>query len=107
MEQELTIMEIEQVAGGTVDEMEELVRSLSKASLFRAISAIECRVPGNNEKVGEMMRSLLRGMKIDARIKLGLGGTGLFAGPNEYISAEDGRKMTHAEVLRRIAASQK
>ena len=100
---ELKMEMMEQAAGGTVAELEELLQSLSNTNMVKTLGSIGSHLPGTNQKIGTMLKSLLKGMNINADLNLGLFGTGLLAGPNTYTSAQDGRSMSHEEVLKRIA----
>ncbi len=103
---ELTIMEMEQVSGGTIEELNEMMRAATKNTALRVIGAIGSYVPGENKAMSSRIKQILKSMKIQAEISLGFAGTGLFQANNKYTSMVDGHQMTHQEVLMRLSSAE-
>ncbi len=93
----LSTNELNQVAGGTVKELEELVEACG------AMATFQTHIPLSNRADASYVRDYLRNkIGIDANISLGVAGTGLFSKHNTYKDLYTGRSMTHKEVLERI-----
>lgn len=101
---ELTCTEMEKVSAGTVEEMNEMIRTASKNAALKVIGSIGSYLPGGNKALRSMLTAMLRALKIHADISLGFAGTGLFQGPNKYTSMVDGHEMSHQEVLERLGS---
>lgn len=89
--------ELNQVAGGTVKELEELVDACG------AMATFQTHIPLSNRADAAYVKDYLRDkIGIDANISLGVAGTGLFSKHNTYKDRYTGRSLTHKEVLERI-----
>ena len=101
--QALEVNELEQVAGGTVGEMREILTAFFKNNLTGQLSTIESSAPGYYEVVKDSVTKLLSSnYGIKATIDLGFLGLGIGSDPNSYIEIATGRSLTHSEVLARI-----
>ena len=89
--------ELNQVAGGTVKELEELVEACG------AMATFQTHVPISNKADAAYVKDYLRDkIGIEANISIGVVGTGLFSKHNTYKDIYTGRSLTHKEVLERI-----
>ena len=90
-------MELNEVAGGTVKELEELVEACNSLASFQT------HIPLSNIVDAGYIRDFLRDkMGIEANISLGFCGTGIGSKHNTYKDMYNGRSYTHEEVLQRI-----
>lgn len=89
--------ELNQVAGGTVKELEELVEACG------AMATFQTHVPISNRADAAYVKDYLRDkIGIEANISLGVVGTGWLSEHNTYKDRYTGRSLTHEEVLERI-----
>ena len=89
--------ELNQVAGGTIKELEELVEACG------AMATFQTHVPISNKADAAYVKDYLRDkIGIEANISIGVVGTGLFSKHNTYKDIYTGRSLTHKEVLERI-----
>ncbi len=102
----MSFEELEKVAGGTVGELEDLVVAiLDKYPGMKELSVVAVHTPGGNRLVADEVEKILkRDLNIDADISLGVGGTGLWSRSNYYRDISSGKRLSHGEVLKRIAA---
>ena len=96
MKKEIETKELEYVNGGTVSELDQLMRAISSDNEFVGATAHAPYV--NNFEANAMVRKL-RSLGIDANINLGLMGTGVLSEPNKYTDMATGESMTHMQVL--------
>ena len=102
MTKELKAKELEQVNGGTVEELADIMSAFSSGNEIARNSAY---VPGVNAAAAyEMRRQLKNDYGIKADISIGIGGTDYCSDPNEYTEIATGRSMSHIEVLSVIQA---
>ena len=94
--------DLENVSGGYVNELADLMKAAHSGSVIAEGSA---HVPGFNKGETVMMKNKLRSLGIDAQIDLGVAGTGLYSGKNKYTNIATGESMTHAEVLAILQAN--
>jgi hypothetical protein len=94
---------LENVTGGTVGEFEELVEACSSNPILSGLGGLAAHVPGANLISAKVMEAALAdALNIDARIDLGIGGTGVGSKHNVYIDRSTGRAISHGTVLARI-----
>ena len=100
----IDLEELEIVSGGTVGELDELIRALMDIPMYKDLfGAVGGHIPGANNAIAALMENTLEeSFGIRADIDLGIAGTGLCSDPNTYVDISTGRSMTHAEVLKRI-----
>lgn len=96
MTKDIKTNELENVSGGTVNELADLVRAVSNGSDYAASSA---HAPAFNKVEACMIKDRLRDLGIKADISIGLVGTGFLSSPNTYTNIATGEKMSHIEVL--------
>ena len=96
--------ELEQIAGGTVGELEDLTKAMVNNPVLKGLGKFSAHVPRANGLVADEIEKILsEQLNIDANISLGLFGTGLGSKKNIYRDMQTGQYITHQEVLDRIA----
>ena len=101
MNNEIKVNELEQVSGGTVSELAELMNVISGGNDYAAGTA---HAPIVNKVEAIEMKKKLKSLGIDAKIDLGLAGTGLFSDPNKYTDIATGEPLTHKQVMALLLA---
>ena len=101
-EEIMSFEELDQVAGGTVKEFDEIIRAFGKYDIVKEFSGIAAHIPGANKCTVEFVESVLKEIGINADISIGFLGFGIGSDPNKYTGVATGRTMTHSEVLTRI-----
>ena len=99
--------ELNQVAGGTVKELEGLVEACFDNSFLKKCFGGGVHVPTAAIATAYKMEDLLNDMGISADISVGIGGTGAFSNHNKYYDRVQNRKLSQSEVedrLRRYVA---
>ena len=100
----LEMEELEIVSGGTVTELDELIKAYMGNSYLGDLSGmVGGHIPGANYAIAAFVEECLEnnlGIKTD--ISLGFAGTGIGSDPNTYIEKSTGRRLSHEEVLQRI-----
>ena len=91
--------ELENVAGGTVNELEDLTRAFIDNSTLNIVGALETHIPGANKILANTIEKGLKDMGIEAHISIGFLGTGLASDPNTYKDMSTGKSLTHQEVV--------
>ena len=99
--------ELEQIAGGTVKQLEDLAVALSEKSKFvlnwSPGQTAVAHIPGANAILAKSVKDVLRdNYKIEANIDLGWIGLGWASENNTYKDMTTGKTLTHKEVLDRI-----
>lgn len=97
--------QLDQVAGGTVGEFEDILVAFAKQGVFKKTNAASAHIPVINQGIAEGVEALLGEIGIKADIDLGYGGTGVGSGKNTYTDANSGHPISHAEVLKRIESA--
>ena len=102
--EQLTDDELDQVAGGTVREYEEICSAMANNPILKSILETGSHVPISNQVDKVLIEDVLKvEMGIKADISLGFLGTGLGSDPNTYKDLRNGgQSMTHAQVINRI-----
>ena len=102
--EQLTDEQLDQVAGGTVKEYEEICSAMANNPILKSILETGSHVPISNQVDKVLVEDILKvEMGIKADISLGFLGTGLGSKSNTYKDLRNGgRSMTHAEVINRI-----
>ena len=101
--QAMSETDLEQVAGGTVGEFNDLINALYSVFGDVFADAVVSHTPGLNAGFRELVTaSLEKNYKIKANISLGYLGLGIDSDPNTYTDMTTGKSLTHAEVLKRI-----
>lgn len=100
----IDLEELEIVSGGTVGELDDLIKALIDIPMYKDLfGAVGGHIPGANNAIAALMEEVLeKSFGIRADIDLGIAGTGLCSDPNTYVDISSGKSMTHAEVLKRI-----
>ena len=100
----LEMEELEIVSGGTVTELDELIKAFMGNSYLGDLSGMfGGHVPGANYGIAALVEECLENhLGIEADISLGFAGTGIGSDPNTYIEKSTGRRLSHGEVLQRI-----
>lgn len=101
---ELTKKELNNVSGGTVKELEELVNAIYPGEEYaRPVCLGATHVPvGNIAIAGELTKDLERIWGIDANINIGFCGTGIASVNNTYIDKRTGDYISHSDVVARL-----
>ena len=101
--------ELDNVAGGTIGELEDLAVALMKklpTSSLRGLKidgSASAHIPGMNVVLGDAVLLILeKSMGIHARLSLGVAGTGFNSEKNTYTEISTGKTLTHKEVIDRI-----
>ena len=94
--------DLDVVVGGTVAELEGLVKACCKNPNLQKFAGIGVHVPSTAIATAYMMESQLDDMGIDANISVGIGGTGAFSKHNTYYDRALGRKLGQSEVEDRL-----
>ena len=99
--EKLSDEELENVAGGTVGELEDLTVALvSKWPAIAGMGKVDAHIPGANKVIASAVESILeKDLGISANINLGVGGTGIFSKSNTYTDIATGKRLSHSEVL--------
>ena len=97
MKTEVTAEQMEQVNGGTIQELKELASALGISQTIGFINVAD--LPGANSDFAETIAAELEKMGIRASFDLGIMGSGLGSQPNSYHSTFTGQNLTHQEVL--------
>ena len=101
-EEIMSMEQLDSVAGGTVDEFDELVSAFAKYPALKHVAGLAVHIPGANELTTDLVQRALYQIGIEAEIDLGLCGTGIMSKPNKYTSVATGQSLSHKEVLSRI-----
>ena len=96
--------ELEQIAGGTVGQLDDLVRAGVNNPFLKDLAGLGTHVPGANAITRDLMEDFLGKIGINADISIGFLGTGLGSENNKYTDKATGQSLSHAEVLKRISA---
>ena len=104
MVRDIELDELEIVSGGTVTELEELLRAYMTVSTSgEPITFSGGHLPGlNYASAGTMEEVLEHDFGVIADIDLGFCGLGINSDPNTYKDKITGQSLTHAQVIRRI-----
>lgn len=96
--------ELEDVAGGTVTEFGEICGAMANNFALSNLLKGSSHLPVGNLVQREIVVAILKNkMGIEADVSLGLLGTGIGSENNTYKDlCNDGKPMTHDEVLNRI-----
>ena len=96
--------EMEKVSGGTVTELEQIMKTFFKNSNCKDyVSGMSTHFPGASILTAEYIESFMsNNMKIDAKISVGIGGTGINSKNNTYRDMKTGKYLSHEEVLKRV-----
>ena len=103
-EEMMNAEELDNVSGGTVGELEQIVRTFFKNSDFKdSLGTTSTHLPGASILTAEYIESFMSNeMGIDANISVGVGGTGIFSKKNTYRDIKTGKFLSHNEVLKRV-----
>ena len=98
--------QLDQVAGGTIAELKELVEALQSNSVARGLGKAYSHIPGVSEAIKYGVARDLFNMGIESDISVGFCGTGIGFKNNKYWDISNGgfKPMTHAQVLEKIKA---
>ena len=102
----LEMEELEIVSGGTVTELDELIKAFMGNSYFGDLSGLfGGHVPGANYGIAALVEECLENhLGIEADISLGFAGTGIGSDPNTYKDIATGKPLSHQQVLEKIRA---
>ena len=107
-DKELNVEQLENVTGGTVNELEDLFRAVfrRKGGSDGDFVTFAAHMPlyGNMETESIVYYYLRDNMGIRANISLGFLGTGAGSDPNTYKDMRTGQALTHQEVMARLNA---
>ena len=98
----MTMEQLDNVAGGTIAELKELVGALQSNSVARGLGKAYSHIPAVSEAIKYGVAKELFKMGIEADISVGFCGTGIGSKNNKYRDTSTGKSLTHAEVLNRI-----
>lgn len=96
--------DLEVVVGGTVVELEQIMRTFYKNSNCKDfVGAMSAHFPGAGIMTAKYIESFMSNeMGIDANISVGLGGTGICSKKNTYRDLKTGSFLSHDEILKRV-----
>jgi len=99
--------ELDNVAGGTLSQMQDLVSAIVKVKsgssvLGDMMNGAGCFLPGFNEINKSYVKETLSRIGIDAQIDIGWLGYGICSEDNVYTDKRTGKSLSHEEVLSRI-----
>lgn len=100
----MTMEQLDNVAGGTIAELKELVEALQSNSVARGLGKAYSHIPAVSEAIKYGVARDLFNMGIEADISVGFCGTGIGSKNNTYKDNANGKSLTHAQVLERIKA---
>ena len=86
---------LEQVAGGTVKEFEELLSAVSDNIIVRGAAKLDSHTPVANAYIARVIEKQLLNIGLEADIDLGWGGTGIGSKHNKY--RLNGKDISHKE----------
>ena len=86
---------LEQVAGGTVKEFEELLSAVSDNIIVRGAAKLDSHAPVANVYIAKVIENELLKIGLEAQIDLGFAGTGIGSGHNKY--RLNGKDISHKE----------
>ena len=95
-------IELDNVVGGTVGELDGLVSACAKNPVLKALSGAGSHVPWANKGVAKLVTLQLDNIGIKADIDLGWGGTGINSKHNTYIEKSTGKSLSQIEVEKRL-----
>ena len=86
---------LEQVAGGTVKEFDELLSAVSDNLIVRGAAKLDSHTPVANAYIARVIEKQLLNIGLEADIDLGWGGTGIGSKHNKY--RLNGKVISHQE----------
>ena len=86
---------LEQVAGGTVKEFDELLSAVSDNPIVRGAAKLDSHTPVANTLMARVIEKQLLNIGLEADIDLGWGGTGIGSKHNKY--RLNGKDISHKE----------
>ncbi|MBR6123791.1 hypothetical protein IKQ19_09415 [Candidatus Saccharibacteria bacterium] len=86
---------LEQVAGGTVKEFDELLSAVSDNLIVRGAAKLDSHTPVANAYIARVIEKQLLNIGLEADIDLGWGGTGIGSKHNKY--RLNGKDISHKE----------
>lgn len=101
---EMSLDELENVAGGTVKQLNDLIWATCNNPKFPFVGAVAWgHVPFMSSASATLFEVFLSECyDIEAGINVGFFGTGMGSGPNTYRDKKTGKVLTHAEVVAKI-----
>lgn len=96
--------DLDAVVGGTVVELEQIMRTFLKNSNSRDyLGCMSSHFPGASIATATYIESFMSNdMHIDANISVGVGGLGICSKKNTYRDLKTGKFLSHEEVLKRV-----
>ena len=95
--------ELDQVAGGTVAEFDEICSAMANNPFVKKILGASSHMPVGNVINKEVVKYFLKeNLNIEADISIGVLGTGIGSYHNTYKDLTEKRYLTHAEVIKRV-----
>ena len=91
----LTEQELNEVAGGTVKEFDELLSAVSDNPIVRGAAKLDSHTPVANTLMARVIEKQLLNIGLEADIDLGWGGTGIGSKHNKY--RLNGKDISHKE----------
>ena len=91
----LTEQELNEVAGGTVKEFDELLSAVSDNPIVRGAAKLDSHTPVANAYIARVIEKQLLNIGLEADIDLGWGGTGIGSKHNKY--RLNGKDISHKE----------
>ena len=100
----LSAEQLDQVAGGTIAELKELVNAMQSNPVVKGFGKVCSHIPVVNEGLKLGVFKDLREIGILADIDTGWFCTGAWSDKNRYWDINTKKSLTHAQVLERIRA---
>lgn len=94
--------ELDNVVGGTVDELNGLVSACAKNPTLTHMTDFGFHMTMANSAVAKLMERALDQIGIKADISVGYAGTGIGSKHNTYIDKSTGNSLSQAEVEKRL-----
>lgn len=103
---ELNDRELNNVTGGTVTELEELISAIYPGEeQYRHLATATSHVPIGSSALAALLEQDLLRIGIRANISTGLAGTGICSKQNMYEEVATGQALTHRQVISRLTGT--
>lgn len=95
--------QLNNVSGGTVAELEELISAIYPGEEeYRHLATATSHVPVGSSALAALLEQDLMKIGIRSNISTGLAGTGIWSKENMYEEVATGQALTHREVINRL-----
>ena len=101
MTKEIKTDELEQVNGGTLNELAQLMKADSGSDIIGSTGYLA----GFNTRAAKIMENRLESLGIEADIDIGIAGLGLNEKPNKYTDMATGESLSHLAAVSVLQAN--